>query len=819
MNTHRLAIPAAVPLTLVALWLMPRPVLAAGSDLLGDHLPPGALLRLGSARLRHGGTVTAVAFSPDGTVLASAGADGVVHLWEVPGGRERRRLTGHVGEVRAVAFSPDGVLVASAGDDGIRIWDARQGSPLRRIAQGSPVLALAFSTDGKILTATDTASVRAWDVAQGTERSSFPAPDGGLRCSAVSPNGKTVAVAESGQSLVFGDLRTGKRREVAAPWLACLTFSPDGRLVASGDFGNAVRLWDPAAGREVYRFRGHGRPLPSRARYGPCVHAVAFSPDGKTLTSGGTDGAVRLWDTADGRELHRCDGHRDAVTAVAFSPDGRLVASGGADHTVRFWEAATGKPLPLPTGHEGGISGVAFAADGKVVATGADDGALRLWDRATGREVRRLTGHQGAVLCLAAAPRGQALASGGADGAVYGWDPAGGGQPRRLGEHRNRVAALAFSPDGRLLASGGLDHTVFLRDATTGAKRAELRLAFGQVAALAFDGDGRTLVCAATDGTVRLWHVREPGGDTVSVEEEPVLPSQHAGGLLSLAYAGDGRALATGGRSRRVHQWEMPARHPRPDLHGPPGWVTSLTLSPDGRLLVAGGSQGTLCLWDASSGRELGRLTPHAGPVRALVFAPDGKALATAGADTTALVWDVDGLLDAARPRPVCLTADELTQLWDQLGDADGERAYDAVRQLVNGAPGCVAFFRGRLRPVSTEQLARLLRDLDDADFRVREKASRELERLGRLIEPALHKTLDGSASAEVRRRVERLLEVLDQPAPTGQRLQALLGVEVLEQVGSPEARDVLRALAGGATDHELTQEARAALRRLAKRP
>ncbi|HJT77097.1 MAG TPA: hypothetical protein VJ739_07815, partial [Gemmataceae bacterium] len=191
----------------------------------------------------------------------------------------------------------------------------------------------------------------------------------------------------------------------------------------------------------------------------------------------------------------------------------------------------------------------------------------------------------------------------------------------------------------------------------------------------------------------------------------------------------------------------------------------------------------------------------------------------TGGGDEAVLVWDVATLLDAARPRPLRLTDDELLRLWDQLADNDTERAHDAMRPLVAGAPGSVRFLRQRLRPVSAEELARLLRDLDANDFATREQASRELERLGKLVEPALRRAMAAPASAEVRHRVGRLLEALDQPTPTGERLQALRGVAVLEQVGTPDACAVLRALAGGAPDHELTREARAALRRLGKLP
>jgi hypothetical protein len=245
--------------------------------------------------------------------------------------------------------------------------------------------------------------------------------------------------------------------------------------------------------------------------------------------------------------------------------------------------------------------------------------------------------------------------------------------------------------------------------------------------------------------------------------------------------------------------------------------VEALAVAPDGAVLVAGYNDGTVCLWDTPSGQEVGRLTPHAGPVKALAFSARGKRLASGGADGTAVVWDLPALLEAARPHLITLTAGELEALWKDLASDDADKAYQAVRPLVSAAPQTVPLFKERLRPV-TEDIRQLIADLDDNRFAVRQKATQDLSRLGKYAEAALRKALEGNPSPESRRRIEQLLQRLEDGVPSPERARALRALEVLERIGTPEARSVLETLAGGAPEAELTVEAKTTLQRPAKR-
>ena len=198
----------------------------------------------------------------------------------------------------------------------------------------------------------------------------------------------------------------------------------------------------------------------------------------------------------------------------------------------------------------------------------------------------------------------------------------------------------------------------------------------------------------------------------------------------------------------------------------------------------------------------------------ARAFSADGRTLAAADADATVLLWDLAGATDK---RPAAPTADAPDALWRDLADTDAGRANRAMRTLIAGG-GAVPTLRERLHPVDAaeaERAARLLADLDADDFDTREKATKDLEKVVDGFEPLLRRTLEGEPSAEVRQRAERVLNQVKSDSPA--RLRTLRATEVLERVGSPEAKELLQSLAAGAPDAFLTQQAKASLGRLGK--
>ncbi|MEU6726634.1 helix-turn-helix domain-containing protein [Nonomuraea wenchangensis] len=419
-----------------------------------------------------GGGVAALAFRHDGRVLATAhgstGHDATVLLWDVATRRPiGAPLPGHVFGAGAMAFAPDGNVLATSDDSRIRLWDLTTRHPVGTSLLGhrGHVSFLAFAPDGATLWSSGVDStIRLWDV---LTRQPTGAPLSGHRLPAdavaFSPDGRLLAGAGGDFTVRLWEVATG--RPVGGPLTGhhdavhSVAFSPDGRLLAGSGADGSIRLWDVTTRRAVGSLLSGHRDA---------VRSVAFSPDGRLLASAGDDRKVRLWDVAARRPVGApLAGHGDVIDSVAFSPDGRLLASTGRhDLTVRLWDVATRRPQGAPlTGHKQAVWSVAFSPNGRLLASASEERAVRLWDVATHQQAgARLAGHEEPVLSVAFSPDGTRLASaGGQDLTVRLWDVATR-QPQGapLIGHQDLVRQVAFSPDGRTLATSSADRTIRL---------------------------------------------------------------------------------------------------------------------------------------------------------------------------------------------------------------------------------------------------------------------------------------------------------------------------------------------------------------------
>jgi WD40 repeat protein len=469
-------------------------------------------------------------------------------------------------------------------------------------------------------------------------------------------------------------------------------------------------------------------------------------------------------------------GHTNDVFALAFTADGKKLASGSRDKTIRLWDPATGKERPPLKGHTGPVTSVAITPDDKTLVSGANDRTVKLWDLTTGKERATLRGYAGRVF-------------------------------------------LAITEDGRTLASGSeYGGKAMFWDLQAGAVRATLDV--GTIWALALTGDGRTLAWASRRdrlAAVTLW-------DPTTGRERAIMTG-HRNPILCLAFTPDSKTLASGSIDRTVKLWEVATGKERATLSGHAGPLRCLAFAADGKTLASGGCEheelGELKLWDMARGEERATLKRDADMVWAVAFTPDGKTLAAAeGPDTTIRLWDVSALTRAAPPPAPRLEDKQLDQLWADLAGADASRAFRAIWALAAAAPQTVPWLGERLRPVlpaDPRRVARLIAGLDSEEFATRERAARELEALGESAGPALRKAVAGGPSAEVRRRVAHLLDQVDRPASSPERLRVLRAIEVLEHSATPEARRVLGRLAGGMPGARVTEEAKRSLHRLAK--
>ncbi|MEU7576648.1 hypothetical protein AB0B50_03465 [Streptomyces sp. NPDC041068] len=577
----------------------------------------------------HAGEVESVAISPDGRLVAGAGHDGTVRLWEAATDKQRRALKGHRGAVNAVAFSPDGRSVVSAGHDGtVRLWNTATGKR-QSVLKGhqGPVNSAVLSPDGRtVASGGHDGTVRLWNTGTGKQRRALSGHRGAVRSVAFSPDGRTLASAGEDGTVRVRDAVTGKERttlEGHEGAVNSVAFSPDGRMAVSGGKDGTVRLWNAATGKERITLTEHRSD----------VESVAFSPDGGMVVSGARDGTVRLWDTDGGARRAVLSGHGSAVWSVAFSRDGNTVVSGGRDGTVRLWSVATGKARITAAGHREAVLSVAFGPDGRTVASAAKDGTVRVRDAVTGRTRTTLKGHKGAVNSVAFAPDGRTVVSGGEDDTVRLWNAATGEQRAVLTEHQGSVHSVAFGPDGRTVASAGHDGTVRLWDPDSGKQRDVLKGHRGSVYSVAFSPDGRILASGGHDGTVRLWDTTTGKARTVRTgAKSPV---------RSVAFAPDGKTVAGGGDDETVRLWDTDMGRSRGVLTAGRRGAQSVAFSPDGRTLAGGGRESAVRLWDVATGLQKAVLPGREGPVWSVAFSPDGRTLAGGGDDGSLRLWNV----------------------------------------------------------------------------------------------------------------------------------------------------------------------------------
>jgi WD40 repeat protein len=779
------------------------------TDRFGDPLPEGAVARIGTVRFRHSSPVYALAWAPDGKALASTSAHGELRLWEAATGKLARAFVDPSGAVsQAVAFSPDGTLLAS-DKGGFGLWEVSTGKRVPGFAPnytGRP-RGLAFSPDGKTLAlaAEGEPDLQLFSVPAGKPLGKFKGHRESVFAAAYAPDGKTLATGGKERTARVWDAATGKlvRRFEHPDEVTDVAFSPDGKLLAAGTH-RAVVLWDVAGGKKVREWEQDMNDLRS----------LSFSPDGRLLASAGV-----VWDLAGGGEVCRCEGRLQGGTS--FSPDGKTLATAGSDGTVRLHDPGTGKVLPAfrAEATDGAVLWAAFTPDARRVITLRNPNALHLWDAATGRllhEVQASSSFRTAAL----SPDGKTLARVDRDGNLLLSALETGKVLHKLEAgvdkaNSSLIPAVAFSPDGRALASAGTDNDVRVWDTATGRLLCTLRGHRAGVYFLAFSPDGKRLLSASLDHSARFWDV--------DAGKEARRPAEPAGIVRGISPDGRLWALSVEGNApagtRFLRLEEVETGREVSQLEDV---TTSLcAFAPDLRSVAVDAGpffypdRGVdVHLVELATGKVRAVLRGHRGIMSSLEFSADGRLLVSANWDTTALVWDLAARHGAARP-----PAAEQAQ-WEALAGEDAAAAWSAMTTLLRAPGPAVAVLRERLRPVRAADPAKvggLVKDLDDDRFEVRARAEEELEKLGESAAAALRAALEARPGPEARRRLERLHEKL-QPARSPDRLRELRAVEVLEALGTPQAREVLRALAGGSPQAGLTREARAALDRLARR-
>jgi WD40 repeat protein len=432
-------------------------------------------------------TVNSIAFSPNSKYLLTGSEDHTARVWDISTGREISRMT-HDDSVTSIAFSPDGKQVMSSSmDHTVRVWETL---PWRENIHGSNtgfVSEIAFSPDGKyIASGGRDGTILVQEMVTGREVTSMKL------------GGKNPSKDSSANPQIYWTSQ-GDENKVNS-----IAYSPDGKYIVSGSADNTVRIWDSENGYEIARMLpGYNKVIQSgHTYYMSGVNSVAFSPDGKYVASGGTDGNIYIWDVSSKQEVARMTSvlKNDMgpytnydVLSVAFSPDGKYVVSGNMDNTVRIWDLATKQEVARPSLYSSerfspaGVRSVAFSPDDRYVVWGGDN-TIHVWDTVKKQETLHMNHDhfdysiEGGIYSLEDSEKSS-----------YGW-----------------VSSVAYSYDGKYILSASADNTVRIWDAVTGQEISrivhnEAFTSSGGVYSVAISPDGKYVASVDSNGQIDLW--------------------------------------------------------------------------------------------------------------------------------------------------------------------------------------------------------------------------------------------------------------------------------------------------------------------------
>ncbi|MDE0317719.1 MAG: sigma-70 family RNA polymerase sigma factor [Candidatus Poribacteria bacterium] len=469
---------------------------------------------------------------------------------------------------------------------------------------------------------------------------------------AFSPDGNRLAVGSCIGIWIY-DVRPGKEKEInllteGTGKVNVLAFSPNGKIIASGDLDKKVRLWEADTGQDIATLTGHTWEITS----------IAFSPDGNTLASSSgilsdfmedfieIEPEIRLWNVQTKEIKTTLKGHMKGITCVAFSPDGNTLASSSRDQTVQLWDTQTGEQKSTLAENKGTISAVTYSPDGNILAF-AYRNTVKLFDKRTDTHNITVQGDRRNVNAVAFSPDSTTITTGHHD-AVHLWDAQTGKHKTTFKVNKKSVRSIAYSPipsvayspDGNTLATTGTDHIVQLWDVQTGKRRKTFKGHTGTFTSLAYSPNGRTIAAGSRRGVGFLWNPH--------TRQHIATFKGHTSHISALSYTPDGDTVATIGRDGSVRLWDAgndaSQKHTRKHKEifiSHPDEFRAMAYAPDGNTIATGGTEGTVCLWNAQTGKKIAALEGYTDTINALAFAPNSTTLASAGDAKTIRLWSV----------------------------------------------------------------------------------------------------------------------------------------------------------------------------------
>eukprot|EP01125_Pyxidicula_operculata_P019184 TRINITY_DN693_c0_g1_i1.p1 TRINITY_DN693_c0_g1~~TRINITY_DN693_c0_g1_i1.p1 ORF type:complete len:2289 (+),score=635.01 TRINITY_DN693_c0_g1_i1:128-6994(+) len=593
--------------------------------------------------------------------LASGCSDCSVIVWDLTDGTRVLTMEGHSRAPACVAYSADGTMIASCSEDGYTIiWDANTGAKLQEFKSPRPVNSVAWSPiegDQRLVSGGDESVVSIINASTGQlELPFFTGHSAAVRCVCFDHKGKLVASASRDNTVRVWDSRNGNCLYTLrghTDWISTCCFSPNGNKLVTGSWDFTIIVWNLRNSTPSTKMIGHDAG----------ILQTQYSRDGKTVMSCSFDRTIKIWDAESGTEITTLDGHSEPVHGFSISPDGRSVASVSDDHTIKLWDPLSATEVQALVGHANAIRSASFSPANKQIVTTGDDRTVKVWDVGLQSEESSSSGYSFGFSSSSSSKTEEVQ------------------HEERITGHSSCVNSVKISPDGKQIVSSSDDATFALWDIATSTKlrtyckdstddNGEVVLSESAFKGADFSSDGRVIATASDSGEICLWDTRS--------KNQIKSFNGHTGPATSVSLIGE--TLASTGWDNMVRILDT-RTYKETQLSGHSDWILSCQVSQDKKYVVSGGWDKTVRLWDIAS-RQSTLLSGHSLTVTSVSYSDEHKLIASASYDSLVKIWSTSGRLEknfaghkgrvnavsfAPRKDNIVLTggSDNTVKLWD----------------------------------------------------------------------------------------------------------------------------------------------------------